>query len=441
MAEYKYEYVARIIKSKIQNAEYKPGDKMPSIFALAKELGLNKDTIIRAYGQLESEHWIYTVAKSGHYVVKAADAAEETPLIIDMLSTSPASEINPYKDFYHCMEKAISLYEHKLFSYSAPKGMPELIGALSKYLADYQIFAKPQDIFITSGAQQALFILATMDFPHGHDAILVEQPTYNAMMDIININKIPVISIQRTARGIDLSKLEKIFSQNKVKFFYTMPRFQNPTGFSYCNHQKKEILRLAKKYCVYIVEDDYLADLDIDPKNDPIAAFDTDDIVIYIKSFSKTFLPGLRLGMAIIPARLQAAFMKMKGAMDISSSVHSQGALEIYLRSGMYKSHIKRARAHYQEKMVVLDAECKKELQGLACCFVPPMGIFAYIEVGGITAESLVIRLEQSGLKAWGIGPAYIEGFDHTEGIRLCICKADTKSIVRAVQIIKNVLY
>ncbi|MCL2852392.1 MAG: PLP-dependent aminotransferase family protein [Defluviitaleaceae bacterium] len=440
MNDYKYLHIANTIKEKIRSGLYKPGSKIPSIKTLAKEMALNTDTIIRAYHQLESEHWIYAVSKSGYYVVKSINTEEDKPLIIDMLTTSPANEVNPYKDFYHCMEKAISLYEHKLFSYSPAKGMPELISLLTKHMVNYQIFARDQDVFITSGAQQALFILALMDFHNGHNTILVEQPTYSVMMETININKIPVRGIRRTANGIDLSELEKMFSHDKIKFLYLMPRFQNPTGFSYSIKQKKEILRLAKKYHVYIVEDDYLADLEINQKNDPLKSFDVDNIVIYVRSFSKTLLPGLRLGMAILPKQLQEGFIKMKGVMDINSSVFSQGALEIYLRSSMYESHVKRTKAFYKNKMDVLNKECGKNLQGLARCFVPSTGIFAYIETDRITAESLITNLENNGVQACSTNSTYIEDFPRPEGIRLCTCKADILSIVHAVQILKQIL-
>ena len=439
MTDYKYEYVINTIKERILDGSYRPGGKISSINALAKEMELNAATIIRAYTQLEAEHWIYAVNKSGYYVVKSTAIEEEKSPIIDMLTTNPANQINPYKDFYHCMEKAISLYEHKLFSYSPPKGMPELITILKKHMTNYQVFTKEEDIFITSGAQQALFILASMDFPNGHETILVEQPTYNVMMEIIDINKISVHGIQRGESGIDLAELEKMFSQNKIKFFYMMPRFQNPTGFSYSNKQKKEILRLAKKFKVYIVEDDYLADLEINPKNDPIISFDVENTVIYVRSFSKTLLPGLRLGMAILPKELQEGFIRMKSAMDINSSLHSQGALEIYLRSNMYGSHVKRTKDFYKKRMDVLRRECKKHLQDSARCFVPPTGIFAYIEVDNITAKSLTTKLENNGLKVWDTQPSYIRDFSgRCEGIRLCICKADEESIVRAVQIMKK---
>jgi DNA-binding transcriptional MocR family regulator len=303
--------------------------------------------------------------------VKSTHDIKEGSAIIDMLTTNPAAEVNPYKDFYHCMEKAISLYEHKLFAYSPVKGMPELITALKKHLTNYQIFAREEDIFITSGAQQALFILTAMDFPNGKNTILVEQPTYHVMLDTIKANKVSVLGIERTADGLDFAKLEKIFAQNEIKFFYLMPRFQNPTGFSYDNTQKRNILHLAQKYQVYLVEDDYIADLDLNSKNDPIAAFDTENTVIYVQSFSKTLLPGLRLGMAMIPQKLQQEFLKTKNAIDLNSSVFSQGALEIYLKSHMYENHIQRTKAFYKNKMDILSKECKKELDGLVRYFIP----------------------------------------------------------------------
>jgi DNA-binding transcriptional MocR family regulator len=380
------------------------------------------------------------VAKSGYYVVKSTNAAEKTSSVIDMLTSSPANEVNTYRDFYHCMDKAISLYEHKLFAYSPPQGMPELISILKKHMLNHQIFTQEQDIFITTGAQQALFILAIMDFPNGHKTILVEQPTYHVMLETIKDNKAPIIGIQRTASGLDLAELERILAQNKIKFFYLMPRFQNPTGYSYSNKQKKEILRLTKKYKAYIVEDDYLADLEINPKNDPMAAFDIDNNVIYVKSFSKTLFPGLRLGMAIIPAKLQGEFIKRKNAIDLNSSVFAQGALEIYLKSNMYDNHIKRAKVFYKKKMDILSAECKKELSGMAHCLVPTTGIFACIELKNLPAEYLVNKLAKNGLQAMNTDSAFLEGFSHAEGIRLCTCNADMASIPRAVQILKGAL-
>ena len=123
---------------------------------------------------------------------------------------------------------------------------------------------------------------------------------------------ITTIGIERTWEGIDLEELERIFSSGNIKFFYTIPRFHNPLGTCYSNDQKKQILYLAQKYNVYIVEDDYLADMELDSKSDPIYAFDTTSKVIYIRSFSKTLMPGLRLGVAVLPQLLVTTFNEFK---------------------------------------------------------------------------------------------------------------------------------
>ncbi len=439
--DYKYIAVANQFKEKIITGEFKPGEKLPSIKMLTKQLGLNSATVLRAYSFLEKEHLIYSVPKSGYYVVKSAITADDGSQIIDMLSTGPSDEINPYKDFYHCMEKAISVYQQRLFAYSPTKGMPELIAVLKRHLMDDQIFTSEQNIFITSGAQQALFLLCAMDFPNNSQKILVEQPTYSMFLEAANANKCQLVGIERTEKGIELCELERIFKTNNIKFFYIMSRFQNPTGFSYTNKQKKEILHLAQKYNVYIVEDDYLADLEINTKADPIFAFDQTGTVIYVRSFSKTLLPGLRLGAIILPQNLQEQFLRLKSCMDLNSPVLSQGALEIYLQSSIYRMHASRVKEFYRQKANLLSSLCKKELSPFAKVYVPKTGIFAYLELENLSSEALKRKLLDKGLAVSTTTGCYINNQPIREGVRLSVCKTKDQDISKALEILKNELY
>lgn len=437
---YKYKAAADAIKQRIYSKEYRPGEKLPSVQGLSKEFAYNSDTIVKAYKLLESEHLIYAVPKSGYYVVKSGADAEGGNCLVDMVTVCPPDRINPYKDFYHCMEKAIALYEKKLFDYSSPKGMPELVNVLVKHLMDFKVFTRPENIFITNGAQQALYILGAMPFPGGGTKVLVEQPTYAVMLQVMKCTRTPVIGIRRTSEGVDLNELEAIFKQGDIKFFYTMPRYQNPTGFCYEDSQKKEIIRLAKKYHVYIVEDDYLADLELDTKVDPMYGLGEQDLIIYIRSFSKTLLPGLRLGMGILPAELHAGFLAYKRSIDLNTPILTQGALEIYLKSSMYKFHVQRTKKYYKEKMDVLREECKQQLQDRIRWYIPSTGIYAYMEVDCITAETLVNRLSKRGVLVSGTNDSYIEGFQHPEGLRLCVCNTEEESIRRTVRLIRQEL-
>lgn len=433
---YKYEAVADLIRQDIYTGEYKPGEKLPSIQKLSNELNYNTDTIVKAYKQLEEEHLIYAVSKSGYYVIKNEDNINKS--VIDMLNTSIPDKINPYKDFHHCMDKAISIYGKKLFEYSSPRGMPELIKTLTKHLMNFQIFVKPENIFITNGSQQALYILGAMAFQEGRSKVLVEQPTYSVMLKILENAKIPVVGIKRTNEGLDLNELEKIFKNGDIKFFYTMPRYQNPTGFCYNNEQKREIIRLAEKYDVYILEDDYLADLELDKKSYPMYTMSAKSKVIYIRSFSKTLLPGLRLGMAILPKELHQKFIDLKYSIDLNTSILTQGALEVYLKSNMYKFHVKRTSQFYQNKMNVLKKICTYKLDTKITWYIPKTGLYAYMETKEISSQILENLLLNNKVLVSNTKDSYLEEFKRNDGIRLCVCNASDEHITRAIDIVKS---
>ena len=436
--EYKYSELAEWVKQKIDTGEYKTGEKLPSIQEMSALMSYNADTVVKAYRQLEAEHHVYVVPKSGFYVLKNKPTLKNGSL--DMASMRPPDMINPYKDYYHCLEKASALYQERLFEYAPAQGMPELVQALVKHLSNFHIFTRAENVFVTSGAQQALYILAAMPFAGGGTKVVVEQPTYSVMLDVLRFAGAPVVGVRRTAQGLDMEELAAIFAQGDIKFFYTMPRYQNPTGFSFNESQKKAILQLASRYGVYIVEDDYLADLETDGKADSLYACGTQDLVIYIQSFSKTLLPGLRLGMCVLPSQLHASFLACKRSIDLATPVITQAALEIFLKSRMYKHHVQRVKRYYRNKMAVLQSACRELPAVGAQWHIPASGIYAYIESTGRPAGNLVRRLVQRGLLVSGVDDCYIPGFAHNGGLRLCVCNANDAQLRTAVALIEQEL-
>ncbi|WP_240421903.1 PLP-dependent aminotransferase family protein [Paenibacillus periandrae] len=351
----KYGLLLNELEALIKSHPYKEGDKLPSIRTLAEQYGYSKSTVIKAMEELEKRHRIYSVPKSGYYVVKRTMNEElEEPTEIDFAGAAPDSEIFPYLDFQHCINKAIDTYKNDLFVYGTSKGLPSLIQVVHKQLANYQVFTSQNRLFIVSGVQQALSILTSLPFPNQKQTILIEQPSYHLFIEHLTTHQIPVMGIARTAQGIDLQELEVLFRTGDIKFFYTMPRFQNPLGSSYSKEDKIAIVELARKYDVYLVEDDYLADLEQDSKADPLYAYDTTEHVIYLKSYSKIIFPGLRIGIAVIPDALSDAFNRYKRLLDIDSSMLSQGALEIYLKSGMFERHKQHISSSYGQRARLL---------------------------------------------------------------------------------------
>jgi DNA-binding transcriptional MocR family regulator len=430
--ENKYQQIIEYIKEQIIDGTLKPGNRLASIREMSNHFRCNKSTVLRAYTELEKEHLVYTVPKSGYYLIdNSRKTLSINPTeIIDFGAAAPALNTLPYEDFQHCINQAIDHYKENLFTYMNPQGLTSLRDTLVKHLQDSQVFTKAENIFITAGSQQAIHILTRIPFPNGKTNILVEQPTYYGILQSGSLNQDTVVGIPRNPEGIDLEELERIFRSGNIKFFYTIPRFHNPLGTSYPQSLKRELLALAVKYNVYIVEDDYLVDLETDSKADPIYSMDVSSRVIYLRSYSKTLMPGLRLGVAVLPQLLVNSFCEYKHSIDLSTTILSQGALEIYLKSGLYINHLKKINQLYLERMATLKTICSmypNEIQ----CQVPKSGLFTCLEVPN--AHSIINKLAEDNIKVISTHKNYLSQFQQTNQLRIGICKTGPEQIIQGV--------
>ena len=352
----KYEQIIHDITLMIQNGDLVPGEKLPSIRSLSETYRCNKDTVSKALLELKYQHMIYVKEKSGSYVMSNKMVLRNNGSeFIEFGNSMPDEHLFPYDDFRHCLNQAIKRKQTKLFTYYLNHhGLDELLESLQVYLEKEQIYTKKENMIITTGIQQALYILTQIPFPNKKKAILLEQPTYHMMNRLLKEEKIDYEIIERNETGINLSKLEQLFKTKGIKFFYTTPRFSNPFGNFYTAEQKKKIVTLAEKYNVYIVEDDYLSDFDINHRNLPLHYYDFNQRVIYLKSFSKIIFPALRIGCCILPQLLMNDFLSKKVLIDYDTNLITQMALSIYLGSEMFGRHRKQLAKTYQEKALLL---------------------------------------------------------------------------------------
>ncbi len=440
---YKYEQIYQEIERKIKNKIYIEGTKIPSIRQLCEAFNCNKGTIIAALQALERDHYIYSVPKSGYYVVHRSITASDPSEVLNFSSSIPKWSLFPYLDFQHCMNRSIEFYQQDLFTYGDSQGFNPLISNVKALLESYQVFAKSKDIYITSGAQQALYILTQIPFPNNRTNILVEQPTYHVFTSFLNTRISTVRGIRRSAAGIDFDELERIFQEEQIKFFYVIPRFHNPLGTSYTRKEKLELLRLAYKYNVYIVEDDYLADLDQNSKADPIFAYDTHQQVIYLKSFSKVIFPSLRLAATVIPDAIAQSFHDYKRHIDINSSMVSQAALDVYIKNGMFSRNKKILAQSYGDLAQELNKALKKHHLAdsniqiyysdqspstKAAILLPPR-----CHMGQITKA-----LERKHIIVESIAQNYIQHFEQENILKLDVSTIDLHRIDEGIEQIMN---
>ena len=165
-----------------------------------------------------------------------------------------------------------------------------------------------EDLLIVSGAQQGIDI-ASKAILNINDNVIVEKPTYGGALSVFKWRRANIFEVEMEKDGVNLEDFEEILKKNRIRCFYTMSYFQNPTGVSYSLEKKKKLIELAEKYDFYIIEDDYLSELIYEESVEyiPFKWLDRSDRVIYIKSFSKIFLPGIRLGYIICPEEIGRA--------------------------------------------------------------------------------------------------------------------------------------
>ncbi|MCR8842203.1 PLP-dependent aminotransferase family protein [Paenibacillus sp. SC116] len=441
----KYQAITADIESKIREGHYKSGQKLPSVRQAIGMYHCSQSTITQAYTELEQRHVIYTIPQSGYYVVDrfGSDQNHRGSFNdeINFSSASPDLHLFPYQDFQHCLNKAIDTHKYNLFTYGHPQGLCSLKQALVSLLADDQIFARTDQIILTSGIQQALEIVARMPFPNQRSTVLVEQPSYDLYLRYLEREGIPVRGVARTAQGVDWQALEEAFSSGEIKFFYTMSRYQNPLGTSYNKEERRKLARLASTYDVYIVEDDYMADLGVDRQFDPIYSYNQSSHVIYLKSFSKMIFPGLRLGVAVLPEQLVQTFQSYKSYGD--TSLLSQAALEVYIRNGMYQRHKQLLRKEYSIRMQALHAAVTRNNdKGLVQLSETHSSIYTQFKLPlTINMDQLIKRLDSKQITVAPGNPFYLSGWLKREKfLRMSISRTTVEQIEHGIQSIMEEL-
>jgi DNA-binding transcriptional MocR family regulator len=439
---YKYESITRYIKTQIEQGNFGPGSRIPSIRTLSTKFGCGKETVQKALATLERQHLLYSKPQSGYYVIEnpASDAANQEEMVY--ASTSyPNIERFPYADFQHCVIQAINSYKENQFYYTKAWGLPSLLQTIKLRLEEDQIFAKEGNIFMTTGAQQAIDLLTKMPFPNGKRTILTEQPTYFGALKAFELNFMPTIGINRGLNGIDLDELETLFKREDIKFFYTTSRFHNPIGYSYKKQEILDILSLAEKYNVYIVEDDCMADFIESPKDLSLFSYDVNERVIHINSFSKILFPGLRLSSIVLPTALVDTFFEYKQWADSNSAIISQGGLDIYIKSGLFKIHKEKMKALYASRMShlikTIEANAFEGMQ-----FSRPKGgyfLCIYLE-NGTRYDTIIETLEEMHIQLIDIRVCFMEEYRNTKYIRLSVSKMDQETIDFAVPKILEVI-
>lgn len=420
--------------------------RLPSIRKMARMADVNPSTVVAALDLLEQEGIIYRRAGSGTYVsplgsglrvTAGGGAAVSIPAKgqIDFTAGTPSPEYFPVADFKDAFNSVLDRDRGHAFSYPDPQGYLPLRLAIADYLQTTGLAVAAEAVLITSGAQQAISLLSQTLLTPG-DVVGVENPTYPGAVQALQAAGAKLLPVSLGPSGLNLKDLARI-SRARPKLFYAMPTFQNPTGICYSQESRRSLIRLARELDFYILEGDNVSELYYGNTRPRPLWQEAADRVLYIKSFSKVFMPGLRLGFMILPPALLPAVGRAKHAADLGTSGINQRALDLYLRSGSWQKYLVFLRRTYQERAQVLYQALRRHLSNVATYSPLGGGTNAWLTFPQVIQGQNVCDLcGEAGVLVSPGSQFSLPGYELRHSIRLSIAAAFPEQIEAGVSIL-----
>lgn len=405
-----YQQLAEMLMKLMRDGSLAPDEKLPPIRKMAESFGINAVTVVAAYKYLESKQMVYSRMGSGTFVSPLPIEDIPAPVIrgnlqgfdggisfenaINFANTSLPHELFPVEAFKKAFDEVLEREKGGAFRYTDSMGYEPLRLQLCRYLESYGIKAAVDGVQIISGAQQGIDIISKAMVAYG-DVVFVESPTFYGAAGAFLSRGAKLIEIPMEQDGMKMDTLEDYLKLYRPKFIYMMAYFQTPTGISYSMEKKRRLLELAERYDTYIIEEDDFYDFHYSKEPlVPLKALDYKNRVVYIKSFSKILMPGLRMGLMVLPKRIHQGVMAAKYTTDISTSGFIQKALENYLRENGWESHANAMRRFGGEKYRTTVSFAKKYLTGYGKYTLPNGGVSLWIGLPeGIGAEAFCSRM------------------------------------------------
>jgi DNA-binding transcriptional MocR family regulator len=454
---FKYLQIAAYIKELIEEGLLTDGEKLPSIRSLANLLNVNNITVVNAYKKLEREGCTVMKIGSGSYVRKKdviksfkkeylsalkKITASKVKEYIDFAGETTASDFFPVLSFKNILNEVLDRDGKEALIYQEALGFDGLRESIDSFFWNSSIGS--DNILIVSGAQQGIDV-ASKALINISDGVIIEKPTYSGALNVFNLRRANVFEVPLKEDGIDVHELEKIVKKHKIKCFYTMSYFQNPTGITCSLEKKKEILNLAQVYDFYIIEDDYLSELIYNPliEYKSYKSLDIYDRVIYIKSFSKIFLPGIRIGYLISPLKFKESIQNSKFNSDISTSSLMQRALDLYINKGLWRQYILQINNIYKKRYFYLLEKLKLILKDKVEYLEPGGGLHIYVKLkDNVNMDSIKLFYKCIEEKVL-ITPGVLYHKNPKEGrrfFRIGFSKTNENDILHGLNIINNIL-
>ncbi len=436
-----YQQIEDYLRQGILSGSLAPDTRLPASRQLARDLGINRITVENAYAELEIEGLIYSKMGSGTYVLPpnpllafsqdkpgapwplwqqslelegripenksleqlSIKAARHSGLI-SFASGIGDAHLFPAEDFRRVLQTVMRRDGIAALDYGEPHGHGPLRETITHILASQGLQTQAENVLITAGSQQALSLVSQLLLKPG-DVIMVESPTYSGALDLFRALGFKVVGVPVDRHGMQVEVLEKLLQQHHPKLIYTIPTFHNPTGTCLSSQRRIQLIVLADRYNIPILEDDFVGDLRYEGRSQPaLKALDPGGRVIYVSTFSKILMPGLRVGFLVAEGPIYQRLVNFKRVNDLATSTLIQRALEVYVTVGRYQSYLRRSCQTFHKRRDAMLLAISRYLPTEVNLDPPQGGLFIWLQLPESLSSEMLLSL------------AWEEGVDFTPG-------------------------
>ncbi len=459
-----YQQLFDEVVARITTGAFPPGFRLPPTRQLSDELDVHRNTVVRAYRDLEEAGFVESTVGRGTFVKSMPRASASGPRVIassvatpaagplpwasllaeratsepirrvarrakrplfgpaiDLSRLQPGPDLLPTKLLSRCMEHVLDRSGGRALGYAPLEGAASLREQIAADLARQGVPASADDVIVTSGSQQALDVIVRALVDPG-DTVLVQAPTYGGALQIFAAAGARVEGLPNDAEG----PLVPTSARGRPKLVYLMPNHANPTGGCISEQRRHELVTWARGRGVPIVEDDYAEDLELDTLPTPPAMRALDGEVLYTSSFSKRLVPALRVGFVLAPEPLRPTLAALQHTSSLGTSLLLQLTLAELLERGYGRAHAARMREVYRSRRDALCDALEKHLDGRVVVPRPARGVTAWLPLpAAIDLESLGETARREGvLVATGdlFAGARTDPEPEAHGVRLAYC-------------------
>ena len=375
------------------------GDKLPSSRAMARQLGVSRFTVYRAYQELWSMGYVSSApgtytrirnrAGSGRPVSSCSSLFDWPGALCDFPSYFESGahrdiidfsvfkldeSLFPVDDLRRCSNFVLQRAHAAIFNYGDIRGYAPFRDFLARHMATYGVDCDPEDILITPGSSRGLSLITEYLGRSGRPGCS-EDPTYSNYIDLMKVSGRKNLSVPMNPDGCDTDALTDVFKKSRPSYFYTMPSLHNPTGVTSDQRHREKVLSLCEAYRVPVIEDGYNEEMKyFDKALLPLKSMDKNNIVFFLGTFSKVLSPGFRLGWILCPCGSLPGLIELKRVKDLSTNLPAQSLMYEFCSRGDYERHVLKMNRVFTRRMQLLLELLKKELSPFPVRWDAPAG-------------------------------------------------------------------